>query len=619
MSPDGRGENREAEMGHEKLSRNGSGRRSVRTLLILAGLAAAVPAGAAPPVELASGLSGAIGVAHDAIHARLYFVEYGAGTLKRIRLIPGCDLVMPVTCPIDTVAAGFTHPEDVALDVAGNTGYVTTRDDPGTTGALWRVNLTTGVKSLVTFNLGAPHQIVLDVPTNSAYVVGFTSGKLWQIDLTTGVKVPRMLGLGNPVGLAVKADRTRAFVTEQAPARLAEIDLMTGVRVRNVVGGLTSPFFLAWTDPAQIALYLVERDPANRVSWVDLTAATKTPVITPLPFRPSGIAVDLPGGAAFVTTDAKVLKASLAGLPMGEPVFLGVGHVPSTSITDGYATTAPGYFFQVKHAPFGGTLNIFGNLSNFKALGATHYRVLVAKGGGMPVPLKLSWNTYKWNTVTSVYDLVSVAPLPTDDRYEIPAEYPALAYRWYPPFLMMQWPSGDNDLYTFSVQILSLSGGVWTDLTGLLPAGKNSLTVLVDNTPATVNLVAIRQHGSGTTVKPCDIVSAGTHTFDFQVTASDPNHHLLSYSLTAYWGKDKSAAVFPAETYAPGHVDAEGPYLWSGVTGTWLPAAGWTASCNCAHTFFLESWKRTIDGYNYLLYGHSQQSVTINNTGVACP
>ncbi len=591
-----------------------------RALLLLGALMVSVAlTSASPPVELASGLSGAIGVALDPVNSKLYFVEYGAGTLKRIQLTPGCDLTMPATCVITTVAGGFTHPEDIALDVASGTGYVTTRDDLGTTGALWRVDLTSGTKSMVTFNLGAPQQISLDIATNAAYVVGYDNGKLWRIDLTTGVKVAEMLALGHPVGLAVTADRTRAYVTEQTPSQLAEIDLATGTRIRNVVTGLTSPFFLAWTDPAQIALDVVERDPANRVSTVDLVAATATPLLTGLPFRPSAIAINLLGGAAYVTTDSKVLRVSLAGLPMGEPVFLGVGNVPSTSITDGYATTDPGYFFQVKHSPFGGTLNIFGNLSNFKALGATHYRVLVSKGGGAPTSLKLSWNTYKWNTVTSRYELVPVSPIPSDDRYEIPAEYPALAYRWYPSFLMMQWPSGDNDLYTFSVQIFQLSGGSWTDLTYLLPPAKNSMTVLIDNSAATIDLVAIRQHGSGTPISPCQIVSSGPSKFDFQVTAYDPNHHLLSYGLTAYWGKDKSEAVFPTETYSPGHVDAEGPYLWSGVIGAWLPAAGWQAHCNCAHTFFLEAWKRTIDGYNYLLYGHSQQSVTINNTGTACP
>src|SRR5262249_58798842 len=124
--------------------------------------------------------------------------------------------------------------------------------------------------------------------------------------LTAGAKVAGMTGRGHRGGLAVTADRTRAYVTEQTPARLAEIDLALHVRIRNVVTGLTSPFYLSWTDPAQYALYLVQRNPTNNVLRVDLPSSTATPVITGLPFNPSGIAVNLISGAAFVAADSKV-------------------------------------------------------------------------------------------------------------------------------------------------------------------------------------------------------------------------------------------------------------------------------------------------------------------------
>ena len=576
-------------------------------------------------IDMASGVAGGVGIAVDPVNANIYYVEFNSGNLKRIHINAGCDLASPATCPITTVASGFSHPEGVELDVDHGFAYVTTRDDPGTSGALWRVNLTSGVKSLVTFNLGAPHQIVLDTPTNRAYVVGFDSGKIWKIDLTTGAKVAVMSGLGNPIGLAITADRTRAYVTEQTPAQLAEIDLATHTRIRNVVTGLTSPFFLSWTDPAQYALYLVQRDPANSILRVDLPSSTATPVITGLPFRPSGIAVDWLGGAVYVATDSKVVKISLAVLPMGEPVFLGVGHVPSTKIVDGYATTDPGYFFQVKDSPFGGTLNILGNLSNFKALGATHYRVLVSYGGSTPTPLGLSWNTYHWNAVTSQFDLTPVAPIAgpavpvPGPVYEIPADYPTHAERWYPSFLMMRWPSGNNGLYTFTVQIFKKTGATWTDLTGGLASG-NSLTVLVDNSGFNADVVALRLHGSSTTIQACEIVSSGSPYFDVEVTAYDANQHLLSYGVTALWGHNASATVF-ADSYAS-HVDAEGPHLWSGVTNRWVPPAlssGFHAPCNCAYTFYLDAWKRTIDGYNYLLEGTAHQSITITNTGSTCP
>src|SRR5262245_20044390 len=591
------------------------------TLSILAlGLALCNPAKAATTIDMATGVTAGVGIASDPVNANIYYVEFNGGTLKRIHITAGCDLTSPATCPITTVASGFTHPEDVALDLDHGLAYVTTRDDLGTTGALWRVNLAGGARSLVTFNLGAPHQISLDIPTNAAYVIGFDSGKFWKIDLTTGAKVAVMTGLGHPVGLAVTADRTRAYVTEQTPARLAEIDLALHVRIRNVVTGLTSPFYLSWTDPAQYALYLVQRNPTNNVVRVDLPSATATPVITGLPFNPSGIAVNLISGAAFIAADAKVEKVGLATLPMGEPVFLGVGNVPSTKIVDGYATTDPGYFFQVKDSPFGGTLNILGNLSNFKALTATHYRVNVSYEGGVPTPLTLSWNTYHWNAVTGVFDLTPVAPVPGPDHvYQIPADYPAHAERWFPSFLMMRWPSGSNGNghYTFTVELFKSSGAGFV----AVPTPANSLTVLVDNSGFNHDVVAVRQHG-GSPLSVCGIVPSGTSKFDVEVTAYDPNQHLLSYNVTALFGHNGSSLV-AFDSYAS-HVDAEGPHLWSGVTNTWMPAAGWQAQCNCAHTFYLDAWKRTIDGYNYLLEGIAHQSITIDITSgpgtlPACP
>jgi len=142
--------------------------------------------------NIATGLSAAIGVAADPSGTAVYFTEWNTGALKKITLVPGCTAATP--CPVTIVASGFSHPQDVALDVAHNAAYVTTRDDPGTTGALWKVDLTSGTRTLITFNLGAPHQIVLDVPTDSAYIIGFSVGRLWRVDLLTGSKTTVMSG-----------------------------------------------------------------------------------------------------------------------------------------------------------------------------------------------------------------------------------------------------------------------------------------------------------------------------------------------------------------------------------------------------------------------------------------
>jgi DNA-binding beta-propeller fold protein YncE len=597
-------------------------------LILLA--STSTPGQALVPTDLAN--LGAIGIAFDADHNFLYAVEYGAGTLTRIRLTPVCEVATPPSCDIETVTSGLTHPEDIALDVAHGVGYVTTRDDVGTTGSLWRVNLTSGVKSLVTFNLGAPQQIALDAATGTAYVAAYDAGRVWRIALGSGIKVPVLTGLGHPVGIAVKADRTRIYVSQQdAPGRVSEFDLATHAHLRDVATGLTAPFFLAWTDPANTALWLLERDPVNRLSRIDLPTATSVVVaIAPpgLPARPSAIATNFSGGTAYVTTQSKVVRLALAELPMGEPVFLGVGHIPATDIHGGYATTAKGYFFHVQDAPFGGTLNLFGNLSNFKGQGATHYRVLLAENGGPFAPIARSWNAYLWSPATAHYELAPIAPLPPllpipagagsgDGFYPIPVEYPDRPERWDPPFLMMRWPSGDNGMITFKVEIWNLSGSTWTDRTSQLPVG-NSLTLLIDNTLPDVDLVALRQHDAAAPLAICAIVTSGSPQLDFEITAHDANQHLLSYSIDAYWGHNGYASGIVQAGY-PASVDPLGPPHWSGVTNTWHTAPVWMATCNCAHTFILGAWKRTTDGYGYILYKHSSQSLTMNNTGATCP
>ena len=573
--------------------------------------------------NMATGLNAAIGIAADPSGNAVYFVEWNTGALKRINLTPGCDATTP--CPITTVASGFSHPEDVALDIVHGAAYVTTRDDLGTTGALWRVDIATGTRSLVTFNLGAPHQIALDIATDTAYVVGFDSGRLWKIELATGSKTTIMSGLGHPVGLALTADRTRAYVTEQTPPRLAEIDVALHARIRNVVTGLTSPFYLSWTDLAQIALYLVERSPNNDVLRVDLPTSTSAAAITGLPSNASGISLNAEGGTAYISADASVVRVDLATLPMGEPVFLSVGNVPSTSIGggvgDGYATTPLGYFMQVKDAPFGGTLNIFGNFTNFKGLGATHYRVNVSYNGGSPSPLMLTWGAARWNPVTSLYETAAIAP-DAAGRYEIPSEYPAHPERWVPPFLMMRWPSGVNGMYTFTVEAFQfVAPATWNSI-ALLPVAKNQLTLKIDNDLPDVDLVNIYQHGVVTALSTCEIVTSPPFPpitlFDVRITANDPNGHLLNYSVTTYFGHNSSSTVIPTESYSS-HVNADGLHLWRGVVNLRGPAAGWQATCNCAHTFFVDAWKRSIDGYGPFIHRSAHQSITIMNAGAICP
>jgi len=89
------------------------------------------------------------------------------------------------------------------------------------------------------------------------------------------------------------------------------------------------------------------------------------------------------------------------------------------------------------------------------------------------------------------------------------------------------------------------------------------------------------------------------------VTASAPRH-LRGWSLVAYWGDNASTTVCQ-DDYSH-HVTPS--RLWTGVSGATVPPPGptpWDAnvpgdptSIHCAHTFFLYSWDRVINGWGYI-------------------
>jgi hypothetical protein len=583
------------------------------------------------------GLNAAMGAALDQSNNHLYFVENSAGTLKRV------TLYSPHT--VDTIATGFTNPNDVELDLPHGLAYVTQQD-----GILYKIAISSiigspvvgppiivGIPDIVTFNIGAPQQLVLDLANNQAYTVGNSDNILYRIDLTTGVKTLLFSTLIQPVGLAVTSDMQFAYVAEQSiPPKISKIDLTLASWVEDVVpSGLTNPTFLAWTDATQSSLYVVQQaaPPGNKVSRVDLdiTPATPYDVVTNaegLALQPSGIVVAAASTPLYVTTDQKIQKADLFGLSGN--IFMGVGHVPSTDIDpiDGYATTAPGYFYQVKNAPFGGTLNIFLNLENFRSWGASHYEVMIDDGGGPVSISNISWKTNKWDDIDKKYKPFTMAPDPDDgdhSKYEIPIDGGIYdSGLWYPPYFALRWPSGDNGLYTFTVALYQKTGTAFTPIS--IPAAMvplNEMTLRIDNTPPLVNIQNIIQNKPPmTNIDPCVIVNSGNNEFFFKITANDAEGHLYSYGLTALYADNKYLSI-AGDSYG-NHINPPPPpyvpVLWSGVVNETVPTIAKAVPCNCAYTFYLWAWGRTINGYNRIQYVRYHKSITIDlPTLSVCP
>jgi hypothetical protein len=141
---------------------------------------------------------------------------------------------------------------------------------------------------------------------------------------------------------------------------------------------------------------------------------------------------------------------------------------------------------------------------------------------------------------------------------------------------------------------------------------------MIDNTVPVVNLQQILHEPGDVVVDACAIVSTGTPTFKFRVTASAPQSHLLAWDLTAYWGDNKSKSV-SSDNYN-NHISPS--RLWAGVSGVVVPPPGpspWDAnvptdptSKHCAHSFWLNAWDRVINGWGYIhgVAGY-QKSVTL--------
>lgn len=93
---------------------------------------------------------------------------------------------------------------------------------------------------------------------------------------------------------------------------------------------------------------------------------------------------------------------------------------------------------------------------------------------------------------------------------------------------------------------------------------------MIDNTLPVATLETILQQPGNLPVGTCAIVNAGSPTFAFVVTASQPQSHLLGWDLVAYWGDNKSEVV-AADSYAS-HISPT--RLWAGITSTAVPPPG---------------------------------------------
>jgi hypothetical protein len=379
---------------------------------------------------------------------------------------------------------------------------------------------------------------------------------------------------------------------------------------------------MEWADGAQSRIILPERDPSNRVVLLDITTtpATRTDLLTGVPTRPSSVVQHKPG-KLLVCSDSEINLYDITGsfFSLAGPLFMGIGLVPvdhiintGSNATDGYADTTdnPGYIFRVKDAPFGGALSIMVNHNAALLAGASYYKLFVQQvtpAAGAAFEPRQSFSDYLWNVASSSF-------VPTATNPDAGGFYP----------VRVPWQIWYNTNLGYVLDTSIMANGLWVIDIKLynsahveIPvASFHSRRVRIDNQWPVANIEKIFHDGSEVPV--CAIVNSGTDQFAFQITATDPEGHMLSWGLTALWGDNKSAAV-AGDSYSPGHVSPT--RQWAGVASGVVPSPAWHAkdaagvpdpsSIRCAHTFYLSVWDRVINGYGYLHNQTYHKSITI--------
>jgi hypothetical protein len=456
--------------------------------------------------------------------------------------------------PYVVLGTGYQQPEDVKASVDGAHAYVTERS-----GDLLRVSLASANRSaatVVSSGMTAPQQLYLDEAHNTAYVVEYApSGHLWQINLTSGGKTAVLSNLQNAVGLVISADRQYAYISEQTTGpdqgRVSRFQLSGGSR-QPIVTGLTAPFFLTWLDAAQTGLLVAERDPANRITLINVSAASSQVVASGVPTRPSSVAV-VAADEILVCSDQVIEEVNLSSLviqPSG-PLLIGIGFIPFDKVVTagpftGLADTTvdPTYFYQVKDTPFGGTLPIMVNFMRAFNDGAAYYRVKMDGVVRTDTFTDQHWNGFEYLAQT-------VAPTVVGGQ---PGYYPVRAlsdiFLWLNPTLgdLLDSTNLSNGLHTIQLDFVNGAGTVIETST--------PLTIRVDNNACTATLGPPNVGGTIFADPICGVLkygASGPTPVNMTFTASHPNGFAtFSFSLI----KGANPVALPAVPPTSGPVSA---------------------------------------------------------------
>jgi hypothetical protein len=473
-------------------------------------------------------------------------------------------------------------------------------------GSLLRINLSSANRAAATViasGLFQPDQLALDESHGVAYVSEFKpAGRLLRINLVGGAQSVAATGLNNVRGVLLTGDSRFVYVSEDT-GRIRRFDLTNNTNT-VIVSGLSGPRHLTWADAGESIILFPQPNPAGTVLKLDLAASppVATAIAAPAPHDPYSVAVLSPERLLVTSAQAisEVVLTSSVFSPAG-PILLGIGFVPADAIhlPNGYADTTmdPSYFFQVKDAPFGGTLPLMINWQHARSMGANFYKVFIEGPGGPPVEVHQAFSDYLWSVPLNRFELVTTVP--TSGYYPLRATGQIWLNFWLG--MLLDTTGQPDALNKISIKLFSAQNPA-SEIGHDTDAGRFA-NLMIDNTVPTAILEQMIHDGA--VVDACAIITTGSHNLTFRVTAAAPRH-LRGWSLVAYWGDNKSKAV--ASDDYNNHITPS--RIWTGIHSVVVPPPGpapWNAdvagdptSFHCAHTFFLYAWDRVINGWGYI-------------------
>lgn len=221
-------------------------------------------------------------------------------------------------------------------------------------------------------------------------------------------------------------------------------------------------------------------------------------------------------------------------------VSLGLLPIDATRIVDGYASAQPGDpdpIEQVSHQPLCGKLRIFGLFAESPPVAS--YMVEIAHVANANVDLSrasISWkpvtdalHNRRWNSALRRWDFHVLGPDPNTGRYQNIDTQPEAD--WHEHSLKVTWRSTNEPDGYYALRITGY------DAAGNPVGDAHYMPIMrIDNSKPEANLEAI-----GT--KVCGEIQLGSdRDIKFNITAHDPEGHVLYYSLKGTRGKDAITA-----------------------------------------------------------------------------